>query len=259
MHAADISNPARPLRFCSRWGQAVHEEFFAQVRRRGGGPCGCEGLGMGRRAGTARRPCWRGADTPPSCRAPGLAQAPPSAAHPSPLLQGDKEAALGLPVSFICDRARSSVPQSQLTFVEYVVRPCFRCAPPRQHLRLPPAIRGRGHGRAQLVWTPAQPPKPAPTLPLPTCLPARLPALCSLLAEFAPNFVERTRPHIEAALHYWQQQVQQQQAEQQQQQQQQPVEQLPAGPANGGEASAAAAALAAASISPQPAAAGSGS
>lgn len=39
--------------------------------------------------------------------------------------QGDKEAALGLPVSFICDRSRSSVPQSQLTFVEYVVKPCF--------------------------------------------------------------------------------------------------------------------------------------
>lgn len=31
VHAADISNPARPLRFCSRWGQKVHEEFFAQV------------------------------------------------------------------------------------------------------------------------------------------------------------------------------------------------------------------------------------
>jgi len=38
---------------------------------------------------------------------------------------GDKEVALGLPVSAICDRARASVPQSQLTFVEYVVKPCF--------------------------------------------------------------------------------------------------------------------------------------
>ncbi len=29
-------------------------------------------------------------------------------------------------MSFICDRRRASVPQSQLTFVEYVVKPCFR-------------------------------------------------------------------------------------------------------------------------------------
>ena len=51
---------------------------------------------------------------------------------------GDKEAALGLAVSFICDRRRASVPQSQLTFVEYVVKPCFRCAlghPARSWLR----------------------------------------------------------------------------------------------------------------------------
>ncbi|KAL4441504.1 hypothetical protein ABPG77_002008 [Micractinium sp. CCAP 211/92] len=68
VHAADISNPARPLRFSSQWGRKVHEEFFAQ---------------------------------------------------------GDKESALGLPVSAICDRGRASVPQSQLTFIEYVVRPCF--------------------------------------------------------------------------------------------------------------------------------------
>ncbi|PRW56816.1 3, 5 -cyclic phosphodiesterase pde-4 [Chlorella sorokiniana] len=68
VHAADISNPARPLPLCRRWGQKVHDELFAQ---------------------------------------------------------GDKEAALGLAVSFICDRRRASVPQSQLTFVEYVVKPCF--------------------------------------------------------------------------------------------------------------------------------------
>jgi hypothetical protein len=41
---------------------------------------------------------------------------------------GDKEAALGVPVSSICDRRRASVPQSQLTFVEYVAKPCFRWA-----------------------------------------------------------------------------------------------------------------------------------
>ncbi|KAL4858608.1 Calcium/calmodulin-dependent 3' [Chlorella vulgaris] len=68
VHAADISNPARPLRYCCQWGHMVHEEFFAQ---------------------------------------------------------GDKEAALGMPVSSICDRQKASVAQSQLTFVEYVVKPCF--------------------------------------------------------------------------------------------------------------------------------------
>ncbi|EFN57910.1 hypothetical protein CHLNCDRAFT_34322 [Chlorella variabilis] len=71
VHAADISNPARPLRYCCQWGHKVHEEFF---------------------------------------------------------VQGDKEAALGLPVSSICDRRKASVAQSQLTFVEYVVKPCFKCA-----------------------------------------------------------------------------------------------------------------------------------
>ena len=30
VHAADISNPARPLRFFREWGQRVHDEFFAQ-------------------------------------------------------------------------------------------------------------------------------------------------------------------------------------------------------------------------------------
>ena len=39
---------------------------------------------------------------------------------------GDKEAALGLPVSSICDRSKASVAQSQWTFVEYIVKPCFR-------------------------------------------------------------------------------------------------------------------------------------
>ena len=30
VHAADISNPARPLRYCCQWGHKVHEEFFVQ-------------------------------------------------------------------------------------------------------------------------------------------------------------------------------------------------------------------------------------
>jgi hypothetical protein len=34
VHAADISNPARPLRFCRQWGHKVHEEFFAQGEQR---------------------------------------------------------------------------------------------------------------------------------------------------------------------------------------------------------------------------------
>lgn len=40
--------------------------------------------------------------------------------------QGDREAELGLPVTLICDRARASVPKSQLTFAEYFMKPAFR-------------------------------------------------------------------------------------------------------------------------------------
>ncbi|KAK9908731.1 hypothetical protein WJX75_002027 [Coccomyxa subellipsoidea] len=39
--------------------------------------------------------------------------------------QGDRERREGLPVSPLCDRERVDVPKSQLTFLEYVVRPCF--------------------------------------------------------------------------------------------------------------------------------------
>ena len=45
VHAADISNPARPLRHCCEWGRKVHEEFFAQGERAaGGGRGGCGGV-----------------------------------------------------------------------------------------------------------------------------------------------------------------------------------------------------------------------
>ncbi|CAL8461903.1 g1434 [Coccomyxa elongata] len=39
--------------------------------------------------------------------------------------QGDRERREALPVSPLCDRERVDVPKSQLTFLEYVVRPCF--------------------------------------------------------------------------------------------------------------------------------------
>ena len=39
--------------------------------------------------------------------------------------QGDREAAQGLPVSPLCDRGRVDVPKSQITFLDYVVLPCF--------------------------------------------------------------------------------------------------------------------------------------
>ena len=37
-------------------------------------------------------------------------------------MQGDREAAQGLCVSPLCDRARVDVPKSQMTFLDYVVR-----------------------------------------------------------------------------------------------------------------------------------------
>ena len=39
--------------------------------------------------------------------------------------QGDREAAEGLAVSPLCDRERVDVPKSQITFLDYVVAPCF--------------------------------------------------------------------------------------------------------------------------------------
>ena len=40
-------------------------------------------------------------------------------------LQGDREQVEGLAVSPLCDRHKVDVPKSQLTFLEYVVRPTF--------------------------------------------------------------------------------------------------------------------------------------
>jgi hypothetical protein len=40
-------------------------------------------------------------------------------------MQGDKEREEGLSVSPLCDRQKVDVPKSQLTFLEYVVRPTF--------------------------------------------------------------------------------------------------------------------------------------
>ena len=39
--------------------------------------------------------------------------------------QGDRERSEGLAVSPLCDRHKVDVPKSQLTFLEYVVRPTF--------------------------------------------------------------------------------------------------------------------------------------
>ena len=42
-------------------------------------------------------------------------------------LQGDKEKALGIPVSFLCDRETTSISQGQIGFIEGVVFPFFDC------------------------------------------------------------------------------------------------------------------------------------
>ena len=39
--------------------------------------------------------------------------------------QGDEEAALGMPISFLCDRATVNVPESQFGYVNFVVKPAF--------------------------------------------------------------------------------------------------------------------------------------
>ena len=40
-------------------------------------------------------------------------------------MQGDQERKRGLPVSPLCDRERVQIPKSQLTFLDYVVKPSF--------------------------------------------------------------------------------------------------------------------------------------
>lgn len=39
--------------------------------------------------------------------------------------QGDQEAALGLPISPLMDRHKSSLPLSQINFIEFIVAPLF--------------------------------------------------------------------------------------------------------------------------------------
>lgn len=155
VHAADISNPARPLRFSSQWGRKVHEEFFAQgelpqhthlhplapvwtTEREMPRACACvhDRLADGRERG--RRLLVAVPPAPAAPPAKGEVKTRRSIDEDKnrgrnkitkggpPLPAGDKESALGLSVSAICDRGRASVPQSQLTFIEYVVRPCFR-------------------------------------------------------------------------------------------------------------------------------------
>ena len=49
------------------------------------------------------------------------------------LLQGDREAAEGVPASPLCDRATTNRPEAQVGFMSYVVGPAFvllaRCIP----------------------------------------------------------------------------------------------------------------------------------
>ncbi len=43
----------------------------------------------------------------------------------SPEVQGDMERAAGLPVSPMCDRAKATMAQSQINFIEFVVAPLY--------------------------------------------------------------------------------------------------------------------------------------
>lgn len=54
--------------------------------------------------------------------------------------QGDNERLAGISVSPLCDRENVDIPKTQLTFLEYVVRPSYEClaslAPNVAHLAL---------------------------------------------------------------------------------------------------------------------------
>jgi hypothetical protein len=68
LHAADISNQAKPLPLNELWGKRVLDEFF---------------------------------------------------------IQGDTEKTMGLPVSHLCDRDTTSLPESQIGFIQFIVQPTF--------------------------------------------------------------------------------------------------------------------------------------
>ena len=40
--------------------------------------------------------------------------------------QGDKEASMGLPVSYLCDRKTTKVPHSQVGFIKFVIQPAYQ-------------------------------------------------------------------------------------------------------------------------------------
>ena len=40
--------------------------------------------------------------------------------------QGDKEKKEGLPVSFLCDREKTDIPKSQISFISNIIQPCFK-------------------------------------------------------------------------------------------------------------------------------------
>lgn len=40
-------------------------------------------------------------------------------------MQGDKERTLGIEISPLCDRTTTSIPKSQIGFIDVIVRPCF--------------------------------------------------------------------------------------------------------------------------------------
>ncbi len=75
-------------------------------------------------------------------------------------VQGDQERELGLPVSLLCDRNRVEVPKSQLTFLEYVVKPMFEVlaglAPNTASKALSYVEEGMKHWNKQLTSAPAK-------------------------------------------------------------------------------------------------------
>lgn len=40
-------------------------------------------------------------------------------------IQGDKERNLGLPISYLCDRTKTTVPEAQITFIDYIILPLY--------------------------------------------------------------------------------------------------------------------------------------
>ena len=108
LHLADIANPSRPFHLARGWAERVIEEFCDQVRPRNAPHYA---LRCTPRQASKRRPALQSLGP---CQF-NLIRCPENA-------QGDREAASGLSVSPMCNRANMNMPKAQLGFINIFLK-----------------------------------------------------------------------------------------------------------------------------------------